>query len=165
MVEKLLAVASGVTMATFSGQSAIQSLGRGLKVRQRVVGDWVLTWHRSCLVTDMVAGFSLPFFWPHRKAGGILVPWPGIEPAPSAVKVWSPNHWTSSEFPTGISFEGKLREPCWGCFCLLRFYAGSDNSIFPSLHKFTCSLPVVSRVVCTWRPIKVKNKMSQLLFQ
>ena len=29
---------------------------------------------------------------------GILVPQPGIEPAHSAVKVQSPNHWTSREF-------------------------------------------------------------------
>ena len=39
------------------------------------------------------------FFWPHRKACGISVPQSGIEPAPSAVKVQSPNHWTSREFP------------------------------------------------------------------
>ena len=29
----------------------------------------------------------------------ILVPWPGIEPAPLAEEVWSPNHWTAREFP------------------------------------------------------------------
>ena len=29
---------------------------------------------------------------------GILVPWPGVEPVPSAVKVWSPNYWTTREF-------------------------------------------------------------------
>ena len=28
-----------------------------------------------------------------------LVPWPGVEPMPSAVKVWSPNQWTTREFP------------------------------------------------------------------
>ena len=27
-----------------------------------------------------------------------LVPWPGVEPVPSAVKVWSPNYWTTREF-------------------------------------------------------------------
>ena len=30
---------------------------------------------------------------------GSLVPLPGIEPGPSAVKAWSPNHWTAREFP------------------------------------------------------------------
>lgn len=30
---------------------------------------------------------------------GILVPWPGIEPGPSAVKAESLNHWTIREFP------------------------------------------------------------------
>ena len=39
------------------------------------------------------------FFWPCHTACGILVPRPGIEPRPSAVKVWSPNHWTAREFP------------------------------------------------------------------
>ena len=31
-----------------------------------------------------------------REACGILVSWPGIEPRPSAVREWSPNHWTAS---------------------------------------------------------------------
>ena len=32
-------------------------------------------------------------------AYGILVPQPGIEPGPSAVRAWIPNHLTSAEFP------------------------------------------------------------------
>ena len=32
-------------------------------------------------------------------ACGILVPWPGIEPVPPAVKAWSLNHWTAREVP------------------------------------------------------------------
>ena len=32
----------------------------------------------------------------------ILVPQPGIEPRPLAVKAWSPNHWTAREFPPAI---------------------------------------------------------------
>ena len=48
--------------------------------------------------------YTLPFFfffpiWLHRTACGILVPRPGIEPGPSAVRVQSPNHWTAREFP------------------------------------------------------------------
>ena len=38
-------------------------------------------------------------FWPHHAACGILVPLPGIEPVPPAVKVWSLNHWTTREIP------------------------------------------------------------------
>ena len=30
---------------------------------------------------------------------GVLVPWPGTKPMPSAVELWSPNHWTAREFP------------------------------------------------------------------
>ena len=39
------------------------------------------------------------FFWPCHVACGILVPGPGTEPVPSAVKVQSPNHRTDREFP------------------------------------------------------------------
>ena len=38
-------------------------------------------------------------------ACGILVPQPGIELGPSAVKVPSPNHWTIRQFPTANVFE------------------------------------------------------------
>ena len=39
------------------------------------------------------------FFCLHRGACGILVPWSGIEPSPSAIKAQSLNHWTPGEFP------------------------------------------------------------------
>ena len=35
----------------------------------------------------------------------ILVSWPGIEPTPPALKIWSLNHWTSREFPKPLFFE------------------------------------------------------------
>ena len=38
------------------------------------------------------------YFWPYCEACGILVPWPGIKHGISAVKVRSPNHWTTREF-------------------------------------------------------------------
>ena len=34
----------------------------------------------------------------------ILAPRQGIEPRPSAVKAWNPNHWTTREFPPGECF-------------------------------------------------------------
>ena len=42
------------------------------------------------------------FFWPCSVAYGILFQQPGIEPRPSAVKVLSPNHWTTKEVPEKI---------------------------------------------------------------
>ena len=36
-------------------------------------------------------------FLPHHVACGILVPWPGTEPEPSAERIWSPNHWTTRD--------------------------------------------------------------------
>ena len=47
--------------------------------------------------------FIYLFIWPRCAACGILVPWPGIEPSPSAVKAPSPNHWTAREFPQKTS--------------------------------------------------------------
>ena len=38
------------------------------------------------------------FFWLCCLTYGILVPWPGIDPSPLAVEVWSPNHCTAREF-------------------------------------------------------------------
>ena len=38
-------------------------------------------------------------FWLCREACGILVPWPGSEPKPLALEVWSLNHWTAREDP------------------------------------------------------------------
>ena len=37
------------------------------------------------------------FFWPHSVTWGILVPRPGIEPAPPALEAWSLNLWTTRE--------------------------------------------------------------------
>ena len=39
------------------------------------------------------------FFEPCFMAWEILVPQPGIEPMPRAVKTQSSNHWNSREFP------------------------------------------------------------------
>ena len=38
-----------------------------------------------------VGGGGGQWFQPHNVTCQILVPWPGIEPAPSAVKLQSPN--------------------------------------------------------------------------
>ena len=42
---------------------------------------------------------SFFFLWLHHATYRILVPRPGIEPQPLAVKARSPNHWTAREFP------------------------------------------------------------------
>ena len=51
------------------------------------------------------------FFWggvggreSHLEACGILVPQPGIEPRATAVKVLSPNQWTTMEVPMWRTF-------------------------------------------------------------
>lgn len=40
---------------------------------------------------------SFFLFWPHCMVCGTLVTQPRIEPGPSAMKVWSPNHWIAGK--------------------------------------------------------------------
>ena len=52
--------------------------------------------------------FSVFSFCPCLSACGILVPRPGIQPEPLAVKVQSPNHWTPRESPAHFSYPSSL---------------------------------------------------------
>ena len=49
------------------------------------------------------------FFWPCHRGCRILVPQPGIEPGPLAVRAPSPNYWTAREFPVSVYYR-KLKE-------------------------------------------------------
>ena len=53
----------------------------------------------SCILHDKPIFISIRkiYFGPCHAAHGILVPQQGIEPAPWTVKVWTPNHWTTTE--------------------------------------------------------------------
>ena len=55
----------------------------------------------AVVICEFKAELAIPiiFFWPCGIACKILVPKPGIEPEPTAVKVLSTNHWTAREFP------------------------------------------------------------------
>ena len=59
----------------------------------------------SKVLWQSLSFFLFPFFWPHRAACGILVPWLGIESGLSAVKAQNPNHRTTREFPLLYFFE------------------------------------------------------------
>ena len=50
-----------------------------------------------------IGGDLIFYFWPHFL--WVLVPWPGIEFQPLAVSAWSPNHWTTREFPVVFLIE------------------------------------------------------------
>ena len=47
-------------------------------------------------------------FWLHHEACEIVIPWPGIEPRPLAMKAPSPNHWTARKFPVTEDNKGKM---------------------------------------------------------
>ena len=56
----------------------------------------------SHTLSHLIPSKLLCCFWLRHRACGILAPQPGIEPRPSAVKVWSPNHWTARKFPSKL---------------------------------------------------------------
>lgn len=64
---------------------------------------WLVEYSKLCTVTGaqvegrVILGLSSLFFG--HAAWGILVPWPETECQPSAVRVWSPYHWATREFP------------------------------------------------------------------
>ena len=57
--------------------------------------------------------FCLFVFWPCCVACGILVPPPGIELEPSAVKAQSPDHWTAKKSPRNTVFHQTLVFRSW----------------------------------------------------
>ena len=50
---------------------------------------------------DMTNTF-INVYVPCPVARGILISQTGIEPRPTAVEAWNPNHWTTSKFPKYI---------------------------------------------------------------
>ena len=66
-----------------------------------------------CGSQNLGASLSLVFGCP--VACRTLVPLPGVEPRPLAVRAWRLNHWTAREFPT-LLFKETVRDssPCPG---------------------------------------------------
>ena len=57
--------------------------------------------------------FSLSLFWPCLLACRTLIPWPGIEPRPKAVKALHPNNWTVRKSPDMVHFLNKCLMNGW----------------------------------------------------
>ena len=56
----------------------------------------MLGWKKHKLESRLPGEISI---FSGHAACGILVPWPGIEPVPAALGVWSLNHWASRKVP------------------------------------------------------------------
>lgn len=97
-------------------------------VRKRSLLKWVdlrhVFWQQpsnKCAQVCLFVCFLL--YW---EACRILVLWPGIEPQAVAVKVLSPDPWTTREFPKGISFSLKKIGKHF-------FQTGCTNCLLPSV--------------------------------
>ena len=62
-------------------------LSMNFPISSKLLNLWTWNWSNSLT-------FLFFFFWPCYVACGILAPQPGIEPRPSAGKVWGSDHWT-----------------------------------------------------------------------
>ena len=85
------------------------------------------------------------FFWPCCMACGILVPQPGIEHRPLAVRAWNPNHWTAREFLGSCLLRcdlHKINRPHYKCVhpCSHHNNQDKEHSITPKVSfVFLCS--------------------------
>ena len=86
------------------------------------------------------------FIWPCRRACGILVPWPGIEPVPSAVKAQSPNHWTAREFLIDCFLQAPFTFLIWPFFQMLPLFATLFHLLTSQKHMIP--IPTPNQVFC-----------------
>ena len=91
--------------------------------------------------------FFFLIFWLCHMACGILVPPPGIEPAPPALETRSLNHWTAREVLNSLYLNGR---PCgeglpegWASACLIPENLFKSAAIFEYilLRAESCSSP------------------------
>ena len=97
--------------------------------------------------------FFLFFFLRHRALCGILVPRPGIEPAPLAVKARSPNHWTTREVP-GRFWLASQSNILWSCTSVAVVHSGYNNFVvLIRTIQFSHDLLSISNYHCqiTWK--------------
>ena len=95
--------------------------------------------------------FCLLFFlfWPCYTAYGILVPQPGIEPIPLAMKARSPNHWTARETIGKVFFFKKLKK-CYDALLLFFSHSVMSDALQPhGLQHARLPSPSLSPGVCS----------------
>ena len=103
--------------------------GREREGKMKRENRHVLNTDSVLLIYLDISGTFFFFFQPCRVACRILVSWPGIKLASPTVEIWSPNHWTAREFPSGTLPPTLNLYPKWPAF----------SSSFPSI--FLCISP------------------------
>ena len=85
-------------------------------------------------------------FWPCHAACGILVPWPGMEPAPPALEGQSLKHWTPREVPASFYSSPVFFSTQQSGIC----YKANVILVVSTLMGFYCSQDRIKRQLCTW---------------
>ena len=130
--------------------NAVVNIGLQISFQISVFISFGYTQRWDCWITWWVYLKKI-FFWLSHATCRILIPQPGIEPRPSAVEVWSPNHWTASEVPyftflrnlhTVLHSDYTNLKPCQQCTTFLfpptfspTFVVNFDNYWMPALCK------------------------------
>ena len=106
------------------------------------------------------------FFWPCYVACGILVPSPGIEHGSPAVEAWSPNYWTSREFPLVFShsFPCFLYTPAvlinileTACCTYFEYYLFLSPPARMLALRFCLFHSLLSSLACIWHQAHAQN--------
>ena len=90
--------------------------------------------------------FLWVFFRLCLAACRVLVPWPGIKPVSLAVEVWSPNHWTTREFPVVLFFTKTKKKRC---------HRRMNNMFKPSISSPPGDILLGARLCSPWSVAKL----------
>ena len=91
-LEKEMATRSRFLPGESHGRGAWQATVHGITRIGHDLGTKLPPLHSKHFVKHL-------FTFGHHAAWRIIIPWPGIKSMPSAVEVWSLNHWTIKEVP------------------------------------------------------------------
>ena len=108
---------------------------------------------------------TMPFFFFWLRACGILVPWPGIKPAPAALEAWSLTHWTTSLFCRQLTAE--CGPHCKNPGRNFRMINNINQSIliywFLTLHKTWCQALHMNRFIRCYLGKKKMHSFAQMI--
>lgn len=106
-------------------------------------------------------------FWLHHEAYGMLVPWWGIKPGPSAERAWNPNLRTTGEFPGGLFWSHIQSHQEYRLGWLAMSAAGSWKKAItytPHISILVLKQHFTNNIAMSWGPAMCQTKFSMWKF-